>query len=250
MNYLQWCRVRFTVAQYLGPVVTRILAVGDDSESARLLEQQFAKGGVELSIATHGSEGVRLAREWSPHVILLELVLPDMEGNDVCRTLKRQDATREIPIIVLTERNDEVDRVVAFELGAEDYVTKPFSPRELALRVRTVMQAHARRTTGSVAAQFGRVRLDREAHRAWVDGNELTLSLLEYKILSALCSQGHRVQSRKDLLDEVWGGDTTISARTVDAHVKRLRKKLGSARGCIETVRGVGYRLTKLRGAH
>jgi two-component system phosphate regulon response regulator PhoB len=170
-------------------------------------------------------------------------MLPDMVGTDICRQIKNDPATRQIPVIMVTAKGEEVDRVVGFELGADDYVTKPFSVRELILRVRAVLRR------GEVSApttilRVGTLALDTEAHRATVEGREILLTALEFRLLHTLLLRRDRVQSRETLLHDVWGLDITVETRTVDTHVKRLREKLGSAGALIETVRGVGYRLT------
>jgi two-component system phosphate regulon response regulator PhoB len=169
-------------------------------------------------------------------------MLPDMSGTEVCRRLRAEDASREIPVIMLTAKGEEVDRIVGFEVGADDYVVKPFSVRELLLRVRAVLRrSHSPKTEdGSLA--FGALRLDRDSHRVWVDGQEIALTALEFKLLDTFLSRRGRVQSREALLSDVWGIEADVTTRTVDTHVKRLREKLGPAGRYIETLRGVGYR--------
>jgi two-component system phosphate regulon response regulator PhoB len=184
--------------------------------------------------------------EHRPDLVLLDLMLPDVSGVEICRRLKSNLATKDVPIVMVTAKGDEVDRVVGFELGADDYVVKPYSLRELLLRVEAVL----RRTTPTPAGGgrgvlvFGKLRVDRDAHRVWVDGEEVTLTALELRLLSTLLERRGRVQSRPALLDDVWGMSGEVTTRTVDTHVKRLREKLGNAGPYIETVRGVGYRFT------
>jgi two-component system phosphate regulon response regulator PhoB len=171
-------------------------------------------------------------------------MLPDISGTEVCRALREDPATRGIPVIMVTARGEEIDRVVGFEVGADDYVVKPFSVREVTLRI----QALLRRTTSEhgvqagPAVEFGCLKIDREAHRVWVEGREVELTALEFRLLLTLYGRRNRVQTRATLLDDVWGIQADITTRTVDTHVKRLREKLEAARDYVETVRGVGYR--------
>ena len=173
-------------------------------------------------------------------------MLPDVSGVEICRRLKSSPETKDVPIVMVTAKGDEVDRVVGFELGADDYVVKPYSLRELLLRVDAVLRRTTPTPTGSARGVlvFGKLRVDRDAHRVWVDGEEVTLTALELRLLSTLLERRGRVQSRPALLDDVWGMSGEVTTRTVDTHVKRLREKLASAGPYIETVRGVGYRFT------
>ena len=173
-------------------------------------------------------------------------MLPDVSGVEICRRLKSNAETKDVPIVMVTAKGDEVDRVVGFELGADDYVVKPYSLRELLLRVDAVLRRTTPAPTGNARGVlvFGKLRVDRDAHRVWVDGEEVTLTALELRLLSTLLERRGRVQSRPALLDDVWGMSGEVTTRTVDTHVKRLREKLGSAGPYIETVRGVGYRFT------
>jgi two-component system, OmpR family, phosphate regulon response regulator PhoB len=152
---------------------------------------------------------------------------------------------RSVPVVMLTARSEEIDRIVGFELGADDYIVKPFSVRELVLRIRAVLRRGATRPVASDLVQFGVLRIDRDAHRVWVEGDEVELTAIEFKLLVTLYDRGNRVQHREALLDHVWGIDTKISTRTVDAHIKRLREKMGPVREYIETVRGIGYRFAE-----
>jgi two-component system phosphate regulon response regulator PhoB len=181
--------------------------------------------------------------------MLLDLMLPDIPGLEVCRRLKSDPTLREIPVIMLTARSEEIDRVVGFELGADDYVTKPFSVRELTLRVQAVLRrspklvpATGPEPESGAEFVFGRLRVDRSAHRTWVDGEEIPLTPLEMNLLWTLYQRRGRVQTRGTLLDEVWEASPENNTRTVDTHIKRLREKLGLAGTYVETVRGIGYR--------
>jgi len=226
--------------------MARILVIEDEPDIREVLDYNLRTAGYEVIPAERGREGLTLAREQRPDLVLLDLMLPDVSGTEVCRAIKDDPSTRATPVVVLTARNSEIDRVVGFELGADDYVTKPFSVRELMLRIRAVLRRSESRPVEANLVDFGTLRVDRDAHRVWVDGEEIELTLLEFKLLVTLYDRRNRVQSRGSLLDHVWGLDTKISTRTVDAHVKRLREKLRGAREYIETVRGVGYRFAEI----
>ncbi|MDC3954120.1 response regulator [Polyangium jinanense] len=233
--------------------MARILVVEDEPALLKVLDYNFRQAGHEVLLAARGEEGIRLARERRPDVILLDMMLPDIQGTEVCRSLQQSEETRETPVVIVSARGDEVDRVVGFELGAVDYVVKPFSVRELLLRVQAILRRVKARTTERRVLQFGRLRIDDEAHRVWVDGVEIELTLLEFKLLLALYENRERVQTRGALLEGVWGMDVDITTRTVDTHVKRLRDKLGPAGDYVQTVRGIGYRFggsPDLSGSH
>ncbi|HVK65487.1 MAG TPA: response regulator [Polyangium sp.] len=233
--------------------MARILVVEDEPAILKVLDYNFRQAGHEVLLAARGEEGIRLARERRPDVILLDMMLPDLMGTEVCRSLQQCEETRETPVVIVSARGDEVDRVVGFELGAVDYVVKPFSVRELMLRVQAILRRVKARTTERRVLQFGRLRIDDEAHRVWVDGAEIELTLLEFKLLLALYENRERVQTRGALLEGVWGMDVDITTRTVDTHVKRLRDKLGPAGDYVQTVRGIGYRFggsPDLPGSH
>jgi len=222
-----------------------ILVVEDEADLRQVLAYNLGQAGHEVLAAERGAAGLGLARERHPDLVLLDLMLPDVSGLEICRSLKSDAALRTIPVIMLTARSEEIDRVVGFELGADDYVVKPFSVRELILRIAAVL----RRAQGAAAGQqledelrFGCLRVDRQAHRAWVDGAEIALTPLEMKLLWTLWERRGRVQARGTLLDDVWEASPENNTRTVDTHVKRLREKLGRAGAYVETVRGVGYR--------
>jgi two-component system, OmpR family, phosphate regulon response regulator PhoB len=225
--------------------MARILVIEDESDIRQVLDYNLRLAGHEVVAAARGQEGLRLAREHRPDLVLLDLMLPDLAGTEVCRALKDDPSTRRTPVMILTARVEEIDRVVGFELGADDYVTKPFSMRELVLRVRAILRRNESDSPPASSVEFGCLRIDRDAHRVWVEEEEIELTALEFKLLVTLYDRRNRVQSREALLDKVWGMDTKISTRTVDAHVKRLREKLNAARDYIETVRGVGYRFAE-----
>jgi two-component system phosphate regulon response regulator PhoB len=224
--------------------VARILVIEDEADLREVLDYNLGGAGYEVLLAGTAAEGLAMARSRAPDLILLDLMLPDGSGLDVCRTLRAEPGTKGVQILMLTARGEEIDRVVGFELGADDYVTKPFSTRELLLRVSSVLR---RRQATAPAVESGPIRfgcllLDRDAHRVWVSDAEVQVTALELKLLLTLYERRDRVQSRGTLLEDVWGASAEMATRTVDTHVKRLREKLGPAGDYIETVRGVGYR--------
>ncbi len=231
--------------------MSRILIIEDERDLQEVLAYNFQKAGHDVFSAVKGEDGLRLAEEHPPDLVVLDLMLPDIPGTEVCRTLKKSPRTEHIPILMLTARGEEIDRVVGFELGAEDYVVKPFSVRELVLRVGVILKRSQTAAGANLEAPssrmitFGRLRIDREAHRAWVDGEAIELTPLEFKLLVTLYDRRNRVQSRDVLLGDVWAVTADVTTRTVDTHVKRLREKLGPAGAYVETVRGIGYRFAE-----
>lgn len=219
-----------------------ILVIEDEPALLKVLDYNFKQAGHEVLMAPRGSDGLRLARERHPDVVLLDQMLPDVQGTEVCRSLQLDPLTRRVPIVFVTAKGDEVDRIVAFELGAVDYVVKPFSVRELVLRVQAILRRSHSQPLSQRVIEFGLLRIDEDAHRVSVGGTEVALTLLEFKLLVALYENRTRVQSRSALLESVWGMEVDVTTRTVDAHVKRLRDKLGAAGGYVQTVRGLGYR--------
>jgi DNA-binding response OmpR family regulator len=221
----------------------KILIIEDEPDVVDLLTLQLRKGGeFTASVATDGVTGVRKAREESPALIILDLMLPKLPGLEVCKALKSDNATRDIPIIMLTAKAEEIDRIVGLEFGADDYVTKPFSPREIILRIKAII----RRRSGESAEDklvAGSIAVDPARHQVTVAGKPIRLTSVEFKLLTMLLRRPGRVQTRDRLLNEVWGYESVIDTRTVDTHVRRLREKLGKAAEAIETVRGFGYRL-------
>jgi two-component system phosphate regulon response regulator PhoB len=222
---------------------TKILIIDDEQDVIDLLTLHLRKAGFALSTATDGAAGLVLAREESPALIVLDLMLPKMPGLEICKVLKTDSKTREIPVLMLTAKAEEIDRIVGLEFGADDYVTKPFSPRELVLRVNAIL----RRGKGDGAEEkklsIGTITLDPARHLVEVAGKSVRLTSVEFKLLSMLMRRQGLVQERDRLLNEVWNYESAIDTRTVDTHVRRLRKKLGKAADSIETVRGFGYRM-------
>lgn len=230
----------------LGSGPKTILIVEDEADLAATVEYNLQREGYRTRVAHDGRTALEeLAREPPPDAVLLDLMLPDVSGTEICKRLREQERTRDVPIIMVTAKSAEIDRVVGFEVGADDYVVKPFSVRELMLRIRALLRRAERRGEsgeGGDIIDFDRLRIDRQGHRVWVDEQEVSLTALEFRLLYAFISRRGRVQTRDALLSDVWGIEADVTTRTVDTHVKRLREKLGDAGRYVETLRGVGYR--------
>jgi len=221
----------------------RILIIEDEPDIRKTIEYNFVKEGFKVSVAGSLAEGKKLFLAETINLIILDLMLPDGSGLDLCREIKSNPSTASTPIIILTAKSDEVDRVVGFELGADDYVTKPFSIRELLLRVKAILKRNPSSTSQSIGEQIvGNLKIDFDAHIVLVKGEEINLTALEFKLLKHFLDRRGRVQSRDQLLQDVWGYSSDITTRTVDTHIKRLREKLGSAGDYVQTIRGVGYK--------
>jgi two-component system phosphate regulon response regulator PhoB len=221
----------------------QILIVDDERDIVRVLDFSLRQAGFDPVVAYDGEQALARVEQRVPDLVLLDLMLPDVPGTEICKKLKTSPRTAHVPVLMLTARGEEIDRVLGFELGADDFVTKPFSVRELVLRIRAVLRRSAGDEAEPLRGQVGPIKVDPEAHRAYVADEEVTLTSLEFKLLVSLMSRAGRVQSREQLLDQVWGLSPETQTRTVDTHIKRLREKLGSARDLLETVRGAGYRL-------
>lgn len=221
----------------------KVLVVEDEEDVVEMLARAFRRAtGFNVIAATDGATGLRRAREESPALVVLDLMLPKMPGLEVCKILKSDSLTRHIPILMLTAKAEEIDRILGLELGADDYVSKPFSPREIVLRAQAILR---RGETPADAQSFvaGPITIDGVRHQVSVNGKVIHLTGLEFKLLRTLVQRRGRVQQRDRLLSDVWGYESVIDTRTVDTHVRRLRDKLGKAGDVIETVRGFGYRL-------
>jgi two-component system phosphate regulon response regulator PhoB len=223
-----------------------LLVVDDEPDIVEVVTYNLQKEGYRVLSARTGETGLALAAKEKPALVVLDLMLPDLPGVEICRALRANPATTRIPIIMLTARSGEIDRVSGFESGADDYVTKPFSVRELALRVRARLRGGSGSEAGSSVAErppirFGKLEVMPESHKVLVDGQDVHLSLLEFKLLVYLLDRRGRVQSRESILNEVWGYSAEATSRTIDTHVKRLRDKIAGAGDYLETVRGVGY---------
>ncbi|WP_437281861.1 response regulator [Sorangium sp. So ce375] len=221
---------------------SHVLIVEDERDLQRVLTYNFRQAGFDVVSAGSGETALRAVKEERFDLVLLDLMLPDMSGTEICRRLKQNPQTSAVPVIMVTAKGEEIDRIVGFELGADDYVVKPFSVRELILRARAILKRSESPASAPEKFDFGILRVDRAAHRAWVQDAEIALTALEFRLLMMLHDRRGRVLSRDLLLDEVWGSHVDVTARNVDTHVKRVREKLGAAGDYIETVRGVGYR--------
>jgi phosphate regulon transcriptional regulator PhoB len=219
----------------------KILIVEDDPDISEMITYNLEREGYKTVSVGNGEEAVARVAKDRPELIILDIMLPGMDGLEVCRTLKQRESTEEIPIIILSARSQETDKVVGLELGADDYITKPFSPRELVARIRAVLRRLKHKKPGQVV-HAGEVELDSKKHKAYVSGKEITLTSTEFSLLEYFANRQGEALTREQILDSVFGYSTDVYDRTVDTHVKTLRKKLGTAREYIETVRGVGYR--------
>jgi DNA-binding response OmpR family regulator len=226
----------------------RILVVEDEQDVAELLRYHFVKEGYDVVVAGNGTDAVKRARDVRPELILLDIMVPHLNGWEVCRRLKAEEETRAIPIIMVTGRVEEGDKVLGFELGADDYVTKPFSPRELVARVRAVVRRgrHSEVAEKKARLKAGDLEIDRHRFEVRMKGKAVEVTPKEFALLATLVDTPGRVFGRDELLDLVWGRDGFVEPRTVDVHLARLRAKFVAAKvtpPAIETVRGVGYRL-------
>jgi two-component system phosphate regulon response regulator PhoB len=219
-----------------------ILVVEDEPDIAALLEYVLGQEGYRVVAVDTGQRAIEEAQKRKPDLIILDLMLPDFNGFEALKIIKARDETSQARVIILTAKKEEVDRVLGFELGADDFVTKPFSPRELVLRVRAVMKRTHDGDDASGMLRAGPVEIDLDNHEVSVAGKSVRLTLTEFKLLVDLVRAGGRVRTREALLSELWDYDAEVMSRTVDTHVRRLRTKLGSASQWLTTVRGVGYR--------
>jgi len=223
-----------------------ILVVEDEADLAELVSFNLEQAGYSVRTAGDGQTALSLITEDPPDLVVLDIMLPDLSGIEVCRRIRQNPDTKRLPVVMLTARGEEVDRVIGFEVGADDYVVKPFSPRELILRVGAILRRATPATEDGITdetIQCGNLLIDVGAHRVDVEGQPADLTALEFRLLLDLARRRGRVQSRDALLERVWGYQPGVETRTVDTHIKRLREKLGAAAAHVETVRGVGYRL-------
>jgi len=218
-----------------------VLVVEDESDVVDLLRYNLSRAGFGVMIANDGVEGLEMARKNRPDIIVLDLMLPRMDGLAVCKALKREAETEQMPIVMLTAKSEPNERVNGLELGADDYVTKPFSPRELVLRVQALLR-RLRSSNRNDVVTVDAFEVDKNAFEIRLDGKRLDLTTTEFKLLALLIDRRGRIQSRESLLFDVWGYQNAIDTRTVDTHMRRLREKLGDHAARLETVRGEGYR--------
>jgi phosphate regulon transcriptional regulator PhoB len=221
----------------------KILVIDDEPDVVDLVALNLKAAGFKIINADNGEAGIAKAKAETPELIILDLMLPKISGTEVCKILKRDPATAGIPIIMLTAKSEEVDRIIGLELGADDYVTKPFSPRELNLRVQSILRRSQPEAGKQERIKHGDLTLDHSRYEVFISGTKVELTATEFKLLAILLERKGRVQSRDRLLNDVWGYESMIDTRTVDTHVRRLREKMGSLADYVETVRGVGYRM-------
>ena len=224
---------------------SKILVVDDEPEAVELVDFNLKQAGFDVVSAADGTEALKKARSVLPSLIVLDLMLPEVDGLEVCKMLRRDPATSKIPIVMLTAKAAEIDRVLGLELGADDYITKPFSPRELVLRVKKILQRGINPEEAKDKLQFGELLIDTPRHQVSWRGKKIELTATEFKLLTVLAQRRGRVQSREQLLRDVWEYNSLIDTRTVDTHMRRLREKLGPASKFLDTVRGVGYRFVE-----
>ena len=224
----------------------KILIIEDEPDIRKTLEYNISREGYKVVSASSLSEGKEQINSSDFSLILLDLMLPDGSGLDLCREIKSDKDKSSTPIIILTAKDDEVDKVVGFELGADDYVTKPFSIRELILRIKAILKrGESKKETLEVQRQFGELTMDVDSHEVFVNSEQIILTALEFRLLRQLVDRRGRVQSREQLLSDVWGYSAEVTTRTVDTHIKRLREKLGTMGKYVQTIRGVGYKFSR-----
>ena len=221
---------------------SKILVVDDEPDALELVGFNLKRAGFEVLTASDGTEALKKARELLPNLIVLDLMLPELDGLEVCKILRGHAQTEAIPIIMVTAKAAEIDRVLGLELGADDYLTKPFSPRELVLRIRNLLGRRPGAEASKELIRIGQISIDLARHEVVVQRKRVELTATEFRLITVLAQRRGRVQSREQLLRDVWEYDSAIDTRTVDTHMRRLREKLGPAASHLDTVRGVGYR--------
>ena len=224
----------------------KIYIVEDEPDIRETLKYNFSNEGFKVFTAPDGEEALSNIKKVLPDVLILDLMLPGVSGLDVCKSIRADDDIRDMSIIMLTAKGEEIDRIIGFELGADDYVTKPFSVRELILRVKVLLKKQRESLVENKLVTFGPIRIDLDAHELKINDKEIVLTALEFKLLQHLVKRKGRVQTREQLLGDVWGYSAEVTTRTVDTHIKRLREKLGNTSDYIQTIRGVGYRFSNV----
>jgi DNA-binding response OmpR family regulator len=237
--------VRRNAACHPASVKLRILVVDDEPEAVELVEFNLKQAGYAVTTAADGAEALKKARTQMPDLIVLDVMLPEMDGFEICKVLRQDAATAKVPIIMLTAKAAEIDRVLGLELGADDYLTKPYSPRELLLRIKKILSRSQAEEKPKEQLRFGDLLIDLPRHVASWKNKPFDLTATEFKLLTLLAQRSGRVQSRDQLLRDVWEYDSLIDTRTVDTHMRRLREKVGPAAKHLDTVRGVGYRFVE-----
>ncbi len=225
-------------------MTSKILIVEDEPDIRDTLNYNFEKEGFKVLSSPDGKSALKLLENNKPDIVILDLMLPDMSGLDLCKYLKNDKNFLNTSIIMLTAKSEEVDRIVGFELGADDYVTKPFSVRELILRVKVLIKKHTTPENKDSSISLGSIYMNLDAHEVQINEKDIILTALEFKLLKHLLQRKGRVQTRDQLLGDVWGYSSEVTTRTVDTHIKRLREKLGVVADYIQTIRGVGYKFT------
>jgi len=223
-------------------MTSKVFIVEDEPDLRDTLTYNFENEGFTVKSFSNGESFLESLTKNKPNLVILDLMLPGVSGLDVCRKLRSDDNFNDIAVVMLTAKSEEIDRIVGFELGADDYVTKPFSVRELILRVKVLLKKRLENSTNEQILAFGPITMNLDAHDVVVDGENITLTALEFKLLKHLLNRKGRVQTRDQLLGDVWGYSSEVTTRTVDTHIKRLREKLGKPGDLIQTIRGVGYR--------
>ena len=226
----------------------RVLVVDDEPDITALVAYHLAKNGFRVSTAGSGHDALRAVQDETPALIVLDRMLPGMSGDEVLATIRASSASRDIAVLLLTARREELDRIRGLALGADDYLTKPFSTRELVLRVTAILRRSRIATATADVVAVGPLQIDRAHHRVTADGQQVDLTATEFRLLLTLAMRRGRVQSRAQLLDDVWEAAPDVQTRTIDMHVQRLRAKLGAAADLIETIRGFGYRMRAANG--
>jgi DNA-binding response OmpR family regulator len=226
-------------------MTAKILVVDDEPDALELIQFNLQAAHFQVTTAADGLEALEKARATLPQMIILDLMLPELDGMEVCKILRRDATTAAIPIIMVTAKAAEIDRVLGLEFGADDYVTKPFSPRELVLRVKSILRRSQQTDNKVEQIRLGDLMIDIPRHQVLAEGKRVDLTATEFKLLITLAQRRGRVQTREQLLRDVWDYESLIDTRTVDTHMRRLREKLGRAAKYLDTVRGVGYRLVE-----
>jgi two-component system phosphate regulon response regulator PhoB len=221
----------------------KILIIEDERDLAELIAFNLQKEGFQTMIANDGKTGLERVRNETPDLVILDLMLPEISGVEICKTMRKEKSSSETPVLMITAKGEEIDKVIGFEVGADDYLVKPFSTRELLLRVKAILRRSSNEKTDKNSFTAGAVSIDTASHRVTAEGQKVELTITEFKLLLTLIERTGRLQSREQLLSSVWGYSNDADTRTVDTHITRLRSKLGAAGEQIKTVRGFGYRM-------